>query len=77
MIKKLIIISSLMLALAACEPTLFGMPQSQFSQLPKEQQQQVIESYNRQQEIKTQNAPLENLIGVLGTATDQQTHRNN
>ena len=72
MMKKLFIISSLMFALTACEPTIFGMPQSQFSQLSKEQQRQVIDSYNRQQEIRTQNAPAENLIGVLGTAVNQQ-----
>lgn len=57
--------------LAGCEPpepTMFGIPQSQWYTLTKTQQNQVIEGYNRQQEINAQNAPAEAAIAVAGAA---------
>lgn len=53
--------------LTACEPTMFGMPASQFQSLPPSQQQQVINGYNQRQLVQTENQPAEDLIGVAGT----------
>lgn len=66
--KIFILINLAMLLLVGCsmEPMMFGMPESQFKQLPSNQQSQVIASYNRQQEIKTQNEPLNNAVDMVG-----------
>jgi hypothetical protein len=69
-LSMLAMVSSLLL-LAGCEAQMFGMPETQFHQLTPFEKQQVIDSYNRRQEIKQQNQPMESLIGVLGTAVEQ------
>lgn len=61
------ILASLLLC-TGCEPTVFGMPQSQFNQLNDEQKQIVIDNYNQQQERKAELAPLVSAIGALGAA---------
>ena len=49
------------------------MPEEQFRQLPSEQQQQIISSYTRQQEIRAKNEPMENLVNVLERSIKQQS----
>lgn len=63
--KKSFILSVLLLTSCATEPTLFGMPEAQFKQLSPSQQTQVIDSYNRQKEIRTQNEPITDAIDSL------------
>ncbi len=65
--KKITLISIaliLSLGLSACQPMLFGMPESQFKSLPRDQQNKVIASYNERKRIEKQNEPLMNFIGV-------------
>ena len=64
--KKIVLLLSLTLLLAGCQPTMFGMPEGQFKQLTPSQQTQVINSYNRQQEMKTQMEPINNAVNTLG-----------
>ena len=52
--------ATLFIAGCAMEPQMFGMPQNQFNQLTPKQQSEVIASYNRQQEMKTKNEPINN-----------------
>ncbi|MDF2868062.1 MAG: hypothetical protein K0S11_1532 [Gammaproteobacteria bacterium] len=54
--------------LTACENEMFGMPESQFTQLNPEQKQQVIQAYNERKLQETKNAPLYAAIGALGSA---------
>jgi hypothetical protein len=62
------------------EPTMFGIPQSQWYTLTKAQQKQVIEGYNRQQEINAQNAqnvpPPEETIAVGATIVADDDYYN-
>jgi hypothetical protein len=54
--------------LVSCgEPTVFGVPQSQWNSLSPVQKQQVIDGYNQRQIIKTQNEPVDNAINVAGS----------
>lgn len=69
--KKILSLILLSLFLTACEPTIFGMNEKQFNQLTPQQKQQVIDSYNRQQEIEAQNKPIEDLVGALNNAVDK------
>jgi len=63
-----VLLVSVMFVITGCTPTIFGMPEDQFNQLSPEQQQQVIDSYNKRLEIEQQNKPKEHLIDVLGSA---------
>ena len=88
MLKVIAVSTVATLVLAGCapsEPQVFGVPQSQWNQLSKKQQHQVIKSYNRQQEIQArsdaerakidaQNAPVTDLISATKSVVD---HRNN
>jgi len=65
--KKILLLLPLVLILAACEPTVFGVPQSTWNNLTPTQKQQVIDGYNQQQAIKQQNAPIQNAIDTAGT----------
>lgn len=49
-----------------CEKTMFGVPESQWNQLTKEQQDEVIRGYNEQQRIKQQNAVFMSAIDTAG-----------
>jgi len=67
---------TLLLWLSGCEGSMFGMPASQFKALQPAQQQQVINAYNQRELVRTQNEPLNSLIGVAGQAVNQLGHRN-
>ena len=56
-----------MLLSSCSEPTVFGIPQSQWNNLSSPQKQQVIDGYNQRQAIKEQNAPIESAIDAAGT----------
>lgn len=75
--KRFNIVVSLALLLTGCEAHMFGMPESQFRSLNPAQQQQVIAAYNQRQMVRTQNEPIESLIGVAGQAVQQMNNRNN
>lgn len=65
-LRWMIAAASLATMLAGCtppEPTMFGVPQSQWQQLSPSEKQQVIQGYNQRQQINAQNAPLNNAIG--------------
>lgn len=65
--KKILVICFLlfgMLMLNACEPMMFGIPQSQWNQLNQTQQQQVIQGYYAKQEIDAQNKPIVDAISA-------------
>lgn len=74
MLKPFIFTSSLVAVigmLSGCtppEPTQFGMAQSQFQQLPSDQQSQVIDNYGQQQQLDSQEAALENVVGTVTQA---------
>ncbi|KTD22981.1 hypothetical protein [Legionella londiniensis] len=81
--KRIIVCSILAFCISGCVPTYFGLSKEQWESLTPSQQAEVIKAYNereaeRQQAenerriIEEQNAPLNNLIGVLGTAIPQQ-----
>lgn len=70
---------SLTLLLNACtppEPTVFGVPQSQWNQLTPAQKQQVIDGYNQRQRIKEENAPLQSAIDSASALVQQQQQSN-
>jgi hypothetical protein len=69
--KPLLYISILFL-LNGCEPTLFGVPQSQWNQLNSSEKSQIIQGYNQKQLIDAQNAPLESAIDVAGNIIGNQ-----
>lgn len=58
------------------EPVVFGMPQSQWNTLTRDQQNQVIQGYNEQQRINAQNAPIENAISAAQTILGNKTSNN-
>ncbi|MCD6046527.1 MAG: hypothetical protein K0S08_174 [Gammaproteobacteria bacterium] len=80
-LKLLITTAFCCLTLAACEPMMFGMPQSQFKSLTPAQQNQVIQAYNQRQQTYAQNAPYENLINnivpAISASKQQQSAVNN
>lgn len=55
-------------ALIACEPMIFGIPQSQWYQLSPEERQQVIAGYNEKERIREKNAPYEHAISAAEAA---------
>ena len=57
------------------DPTMFGIHEKHFRQLSPDQQQQVIASYNRQQEIRAKNEPMESLVSVLDRSIKQRESR--
>lgn len=68
----------LMGLLTACEPMVFGIPQSQWNQLTLDQKNQVIAGYNERQAINAQNAPLQNAINTAGSLIQaNQLNQNN
>lgn len=71
MIKQITFITVILITLATIagceiEPTMFGLPQSQWKQLTKEQQDEIIRGYNEQQRIKHQNAVFMSAINTAG-----------
>lgn len=64
--KKLLLLIPLVLLLAACEPNVFGVPQSTWNTLSPEQKQQVIAGYNQRQQTDAENAPIQNAINTAG-----------
>ena len=54
------------------EPTLFGMPQSQWQSLSKDQQKEVIKGYNKQQEIAEETAAQQAEVQAQAQAQQQQ-----
>lgn len=71
--KKLLLCLPI-LFLTACEPTVFGIPQSTFNSLTPQQKQQVIDAYNQREQIKAENAPLESAISTLGFIANTNHH---
>ncbi len=69
---SIVTVTSTLLCSCDTTPRVFGMPESQFYQLSPSQQRQVIDSYNRKQEIQEYNRPAEELINVLDTAIRTQ-----
>lgn len=71
MFKSFILTGSILVSisvLTGCtppEPTQFGMAQSQFQQLPTDQQSQVIDNYGQQQRLDSQEATLENVADTV------------
>lgn len=68
--KKLLFLSLLIgncLLIGGCERTMFGVPESQWNQLNKSQQDEVIRGYNEQQRIQQQNAVFMSAIDTAGT----------
>lgn len=53
------------LFLAACTPTVFGIPQDQWAQLNQQQRTQVIEGYNQRQQAEAQVAPIYAVANAL------------
>jgi|GEM_PF-2531639 len=60
-------------ALSACERSMFGVPESQWNQLTKQQQDEVIRGYNEQQRIKQQNAVFMSAIDTAGYIIKQDS----
>ena len=54
------------------EPTMFGIPQSQWNQLSPAEKREVIKGYNEQQKINAQNAPVESLISGAQSVIEQK-----
>lgn len=72
--KKIILIGLFALTCYGCtppEPEYFGVPQSQWVTLTKQQQAEVIKGYNERQAIAKQNEPLESAIGTAGSLLQQ------
>lgn len=59
-----VVIAALFLTGCNTEPTVFGVPQSQWNTLTPSQKQQVIKGYNEQQRIAAENAPLDDAISA-------------
>lgn len=53
--------------LAACTPTVLGIPQDQWAQLNQQQRTQVIEGYNQRQQAEAQVAPIYVVVDALKT----------
>ena len=76
-IIRLIFILLFTYVLAGCtiqppEPTVFGMPQSEWNQLTPKQKQSVIDGYNQRKQIEAENAPIESAIGATQQALNQE-----
>jgi hypothetical protein len=72
--KTALLAGSLALVLAGCtppEPTVFGIPQSQWNTLSPGEKQQVIKGYNQREKINAQNAPINNAIGAASSLIQQ------
>lgn len=69
--KMLLVLTILALTGCATEPTMFGMPEGQFKQLTPKQQSQVIDSYNKQQEINAKNKPITDTVSTIGSLGQQ------
>ncbi|RUQ89510.1 hypothetical protein [Legionella septentrionalis] len=83
--KRCMIGLVLAFAVSACAPTYFGLSKEQWQSLTPGQQAQVIRSYNEREAerqraendraiIAEQNAPLNNLIGALGSSVPHHEH---
>lgn len=76
---RILILSILTLLLIGCagmfERRMFGMPESQFRALNPAQQQQVIDAYNQRELVRTQNEPINSLIGIAGGAVRRDQGR--
>jgi hypothetical protein len=57
------------------EPEVFGVPQSQWSQLTPEQQNAAIQGYNERKRIEKVNEPLNAAIDVADTAIWRQQNK--
>jgi hypothetical protein len=75
---KKLLLGLFVLVLSGCveqaaytEPTVFGVPQSQWSQLTHAQQNQVIAAYNQRAQTNADNAPLQNIISTAGALVQQ------
>ena len=73
-IMQIMMVFGIVMLLCACavEPTMFGMPQSQWNQLSKAQQQEVIKGYNRRKNIEEANKPVTTAISTAGAVISQQ-----
>ena len=56
------------------EPTVFGIPQSQWNTLTAEQRADVIRGYNEQQAIKERNVPIQAAIGAASNIAEQEQY---
>jgi len=63
---KKFLLCGLLVMLSGCEPTVFGVPQSQWNTLTPGQKNQVIAGYNQRKLIDAQNAPIQNAIDTAG-----------
>jgi len=73
-IRTLLILAACTL-LMACEPMMFGMPQTQYESLTAQQQQEVIRAYNKRQEIAERNRAVNTLAESLAGAVDTELPR--
>lgn len=80
--KKIVALIGILISvstLVSCqtqEPTVFGIPQSQFNQLTKAQQDQVIKGYNERKATEAANAPLISAIDKAGEVLKHQQYHN-
>jgi hypothetical protein len=73
MFKKILLITISGVLLTACEPTVFGVPQSEWNNLTPTQQTQVIQGYNERKQIEETNKPLTDAISVASSALQNVT----
>ena len=74
-IIQFLFLSFFSLTLIACatpEPQVFGVPQSEWNQLSKDQQDQVIRAYNERQQTKEVNKPMSDFIDAAKDVIDQE-----
>ncbi len=57
------------------ESTEFGIKETQFKQLNAQQQHQVISAYERQQEIRAKNEPMNGLVALLDNNIKERQSR--
>ena len=79
-IKTIFTVVALSVTLAGCtppEPTVFGVPQSQWNMLSKSEKQQVIQGYNQRQKINAQNAPVNNALSAASSIIQNNNYYKN
>lgn len=60
--------------MTGCEPTVFGVPQSQWNTLNDQQRTQVIQGYNQRQQQAVANEPWLEAIGAASSIFSNACH---
>ncbi len=76
-LSGVLVVSLIAAVLVGCgpsQPSVFGVPQSQWNSLSNSEKKQVIQGYNQKQRIEAQTAPLNNAINEASDIIQQNNN---